>query len=56
MSASQQELMHARGVDKGNLRHSLANLEAKRLINISRTPSGRAEVVEVWITTRPLSL
>jgi DNA-binding MarR family transcriptional regulator len=33
------------GGDKGNLSHSLTNLEAKGLIRIARTPGGQAENV-----------
>jgi len=32
MAASHQDLGHALGADKGNLSHSLANLEAKGLV------------------------
>jgi DNA-binding MarR family transcriptional regulator len=45
MAASHQDLGHALGRDKGNLSHSLANLEAKGLIRIRRTPGGQAENV-----------
>jgi DNA-binding MarR family transcriptional regulator len=33
--------------DKGNLSHSLANLEAKGLIRIARTPGHKAERVDL---------
>jgi predicted MarR family transcription regulator len=47
MAASHQDLVHALAHDKGNLSHSLANLEAKGLIRITRTDSGRAEAVDL---------
>jgi DNA-binding MarR family transcriptional regulator len=43
MSASHQDLVYAMNVDKGNLSHSLANLEAKGLITMARTPRGKSE-------------
>jgi DNA-binding MarR family transcriptional regulator len=45
MAASHQDLGHALGGDKGNLSHSLTNLEAKGLVTIGRTPGGQAENV-----------
>ena len=47
MSASYHELVQALGHDKGNLSHSLANLEAKGLVRMIRTPGGKAEAVDV---------
>ena len=47
MSASHQDLGHALGADKGNLSHSLANLEAKGLITISRTAGRKAEAIDL---------
>jgi hypothetical protein len=47
MAASHQDLVRALGGDKGNLFHSLANLEAKGLIRISRTPGGQAEAIDL---------
>jgi hypothetical protein len=49
MAASHQDLVRALGGDKGNLSHSLANLAAKGLIRIARTPGGQAE--NVTLTT-----
>jgi DNA-binding MarR family transcriptional regulator len=43
MSASHHELVQAMAHDKGNLSRSLANLEAKGLVKIARTPGGKAE-------------
>jgi DNA-binding MarR family transcriptional regulator len=48
MAASHEDLTRAlvaRGHDKGNLSNSLANLEAKGLVTISRTPGSKAEAV-----------
>jgi DNA-binding MarR family transcriptional regulator len=47
MSASHQDLGHALGADKGNLSHSLANLEAKGLVQITRTAGGKAEAIDL---------
>jgi DNA-binding MarR family transcriptional regulator len=47
MSASHEDLVHALAHDKGNLSRSLANLEAKGLIRITRTDSGKAEAIDV---------
>ena len=47
MAASHQDLVHALGGDKGNLSRSLANLEAKGLITIARTPGGKAEAINL---------
>ena len=47
MAASHQALVQAMGTDKGNLSHSLANLEAKGLMRVNRTPGGKAESVEL---------
>jgi DNA-binding MarR family transcriptional regulator len=48
MRASHEDLVRAlvaRGHDTGNVSTSLANLEAKGLITITRTPGGKAEAV-----------
>jgi DNA-binding MarR family transcriptional regulator len=45
MSASQEDVVHALAHDKGNLSHSLRNLEAKGLITMARTPRGKAEAI-----------
>ena len=37
------ELVQALTADKGNLSHSLHNLEGKGLITVGRTPGGKAE-------------
>jgi DNA-binding MarR family transcriptional regulator len=47
MAASHQDLVRALAHDKGNLSHSLHNLEAKGLVTIARTASGRAEAVDL---------
>jgi DNA-binding MarR family transcriptional regulator len=47
MAASHQDLGHALGADKGNLSHSLANLEAKGLVRITRTTGGKAEAIDL---------
>jgi DNA-binding MarR family transcriptional regulator len=47
MSVSHQDLVHALAHDKGNLSHSLANLEAKGLIRMARATSGKAEAVDL---------
>jgi DNA-binding MarR family transcriptional regulator len=47
MRASHQDLVRAMAADKGNLSHSLANLEAKGRIRITLTDSGRAEAVDL---------
>ena len=47
MSASHEDLVHVLAHDKGNLSHSLANLEAKGLIRITRTTDGKAEAVDL---------
>jgi DNA-binding MarR family transcriptional regulator len=47
MSASHEALVRALAHDKGNLSHSLSNLEAKGLIRIARATSGKAEAVDL---------
>jgi DNA-binding MarR family transcriptional regulator len=48
MAASHEDLVHAMAHDKGNLSHSLRNLEAKGLIKVSRTPGGKkAEAIDL---------
>jgi DNA-binding MarR family transcriptional regulator len=49
MAASHQELARALGHDKGNLSHSLANLEAKGLIQLTRTAGGKAEALDLTV-------
>jgi DNA-binding MarR family transcriptional regulator len=44
-AASPEELVHALAYDKGHLSQSLANLEAKGLITVARTPRGKAEAI-----------
>jgi DNA-binding MarR family transcriptional regulator len=49
-SASHEDLVRAlvaRGVDKGNLSTSLKGLAVKGLVTITRTPGGKAEVVDL---------
>jgi DNA-binding MarR family transcriptional regulator len=47
MAASHQDLVHALVHDKGNLSHSLANLERKSFIQVARTPGGKAEAINL---------
>jgi hypothetical protein len=47
MAASPQDLVQALAHDKGNLSHSLGNLEAKVPVTITQTPGGRAEAVDL---------
>ena len=50
MRASHEDLvqaMVARGHDKGNVSTSLAGLEAKGLVTVTRTPGGRAEALDL---------
>jgi DNA-binding MarR family transcriptional regulator len=47
MRASHEDLVHALEHDKGNLSHSLANLETKGLITMARTLGGKAEAVDL---------
>jgi DNA-binding MarR family transcriptional regulator len=47
ITAGYQELTQALTHDKGNLSRSLANLEAKGLVRVVRTSSGKAEAVDV---------
>jgi DNA-binding MarR family transcriptional regulator len=47
MAASHQDLVRALGADKGNLSHSLANLEAKGLVRTIRTAGGKAEAIDL---------
>jgi DNA-binding MarR family transcriptional regulator len=39
--------VHALAHDKGNLSHSLGNLETKGLITMARTLGGKAEAVDL---------
>jgi DNA-binding MarR family transcriptional regulator len=50
MAASHADLVWtlvARGHDKGNVSASLAGLEAKGLVRITRMPGGKAEAVDL---------
>jgi DNA-binding MarR family transcriptional regulator len=47
MSASHQDLVQALAHDKGNLSHSLANLEAKGLVRMNRTAGGKTEALDL---------
>ena len=47
--SSHQDLVRALPGDKGNISHSLQTLEARGLIVIGRSPSGKAEAV--WLTS-----
>ncbi|HSX80840.1 MAG TPA: hypothetical protein VLQ80_20005 [Candidatus Saccharimonadia bacterium] len=48
ITSSHQDLIRALAGDKGNISHSLATLEARGLIIISRSPGGKAEAL--WLT------
>jgi DNA-binding MarR family transcriptional regulator len=54
MSASYSELRQALAHDKGNLSHSLRNLEAKGLVRMVRTPGGKAEALDLTPQGRKL--
>jgi DNA-binding MarR family transcriptional regulator len=47
MAASYEDLRRSLAHDRGNLSHSLGNLEAKGLITTSRTLSRRAKAVHL---------
>jgi DNA-binding MarR family transcriptional regulator len=47
MSASHQDLTRAMAHEKGNLSHSLHNLEAKGLVRLTRTPGGQAQAIDL---------
>jgi hypothetical protein len=47
MATSHQDLVQALAHDKSHLSHSLANLEAKGLTRIARTPGHNAERVDL---------
>jgi DNA-binding MarR family transcriptional regulator len=47
MSASYQDLLRALDHNKGNLSHSLQNLEAKGLVTRRRTPGGKTEAIDL---------
>jgi DNA-binding MarR family transcriptional regulator len=55
MAASHEDLVQAlvaRGFDKGNISTSLKGLASKGLATITRTPSGRAEAVDLTVEGR----
>ena len=54
MAASYHELVQALGHDKGNLSHSLRNLEAKGLVRMNRTAGGKAEALDLTPQGRKL--
>jgi DNA-binding MarR family transcriptional regulator len=54
MAASYPELVQALRHDKGNLSHSLANLEAKGLVRMNRTAVGKAEALNLTPQGRKL--
>jgi DNA-binding MarR family transcriptional regulator len=47
MSASYAELVRTLAHEKGNLSHSLRNLEAKGLVRLNRTAGGKAEALDL---------
>jgi DNA-binding MarR family transcriptional regulator len=55
MAASHQDLVRALGHDKGNLSHSLANLEAKGLVTLATTPGGHTEAVDLTAAGRQVA-
>jgi DNA-binding MarR family transcriptional regulator len=52
MPASHETLVRAFAHEKGNLSHSLKNLEAKGFIQIARTPGGRAAALDLTAAGR----
>ena len=48
ITSSHQDLVRALPGDQGNISHSLQTLEARGLIVIERSPSGKAEAL--WLT------
>jgi DNA-binding MarR family transcriptional regulator len=55
MAASYPALVQALAHDKSNLSHSLANLERKGLVRLTRTPGGKAEAIDVTPQGRKLA-
>jgi DNA-binding MarR family transcriptional regulator len=47
MAASHAELVQALAHDKGNVSHSLRNLEAKGLVRLTKTSVGHVEAVDL---------
>jgi DNA-binding MarR family transcriptional regulator len=47
MAASHQDLLRALDHNKGNLSHSLQNLEVKGLVTRRRTPGGKTEAIDL---------
>jgi DNA-binding MarR family transcriptional regulator len=54
MAASHQDLVQALGHEKGNLSHSLRNLEAKGLVRLHRTAGSKAEALDLTPQGRKL--
>jgi DNA-binding MarR family transcriptional regulator len=54
MAASYPELVQALAHDKGNLSHSLRNLEVKGLVRMNRTAGGKAEALDLTPQGRKL--
>lgn len=55
LSASYPQLMQALWHEKGNLSHSLRNLEAKGLVRMNRTAGGKAEALDLTPQGRKLA-
>jgi DNA-binding MarR family transcriptional regulator len=55
LSASYSELVQALMHEKGNLSHSLRNLEAKGLVRMNRTTGGKAEALDLTPQGRKLA-
>jgi DNA-binding MarR family transcriptional regulator len=54
MAVSYADVVQALAHEKGNLSHSLRNLEAKGLVRIVRTPGGKAEALDLTPQGRKL--
>jgi DNA-binding MarR family transcriptional regulator len=54
LSASYPDLVQALAHEKGNLSHSLRNLEAKGLVRMNRTAGGKTEAVDLTPQGRKL--
>jgi DNA-binding MarR family transcriptional regulator len=54
MAASHEDLVQALAHEKGNVSHSLQNLEAKGLVRVTRTAGGKAEAVDLTREGRDL--
>ena len=55
MAARYADVVQGLGHEKGNLSHSLCNLEAKGLVRLARTPGGKAEALDLTPQGRKLA-